>query len=76
MPNSWKSDRQKREDEVLGPVRDDVVGVPCFAKDLDKNIRARSSASMSRRWNEQSHLVRWHTTTRIVSCPLDRVAPQ
>src|SRR5882724_5506954 len=76
MPNSWQSNRQKREMKCFPQSETMSVGVPCFAKTCDKNIRARSSASMSRKVGmNRAILVRWHTTTKIVSCPSDRGSP-
>src|SRR5882724_1225931 len=52
------------------------VRVPCFAKTCDKKIQARSSTSISQKVGMNSAiLVRQHTTTRIVSCPLDKGSP-
>src|SRR5882724_4743103 len=53
-----------------------LVGVPCFAKTCDKKIQARSSASILQKVGMNSAiLVRWHTTTRIVSRPSDKGSP-
>src|SRR5882724_6910491 len=52
------------------------VGVPCFAKTCDKNTRARCSASISQKVGMNRAIsVRWHTTTKIVSCLSDKGNP-
>jgi len=61
---------------VLSQLETVLIGSHVFAKTCDKKIQARSSASMSRKVGmNRAILVRWHTTTKIVSCPFDRGSP-
>ena len=76
MSSNWQSDHQNWEMKCLPWSEMMSLGVPCLAKTCDKKIHARSCASISQKVGMNSAiLVRWHTTTNIVSCPSEMGSP-
>jgi len=61
---------------VLAPIRYNVGQCAMLGEDVDRNMQARSWASMLQKVGMNSAiLVRRHTTTKIVSWPSERGSP-